>query len=136
MRRTITMLAVGTLLLALFVPEALARTGCASIFEGTDGPDTLKGDRCDNNISGLRGDDAIYGFRGNDTLYGNQGDDLLRGGRGRDELRGGSGDDRIFSGGLDGKRDLIFCGSGRDFASIAENDRAADDCEVVAVAIE
>lgn len=135
MRRTIAMLAVGTLFLALFVPAAFA-ADCASIFSGTNGPDTLEGDRCDNNISGLRGNDAIYGKGGNDTLYGNQDDDRLFGGRGSDELRGGSGNDRIFSGGLDGRRDLVFCGSGRDFASIAGNDRAADDCEVVAVAIE
>lgn len=135
MRRAMTILVLGTLLLALFVPGAVAATGCASIFSGTDGPDTLKGDRCDNNISGLRGNDAIYGFGGDDDLFGNQGNDLLRGGKGRDELRGGSGDDRIHSGGLDGKRDRVVCGSGRDFASIAENDFAARDCEVVAVSI-
>ncbi|HET7479147.1 MAG TPA: hypothetical protein VFJ72_06490 [Rubrobacteraceae bacterium] len=136
MRRATMILSIGVLLLALFVPGALAATGCASIFSGTDGPDTLRGDRCDNNISGLGGNDIIYGYGGDDELFGNQGDDLLRGGKGRDKLYGGSGNDRIFSGGLDGKRDRVVCGSGRDFASIAENDLAAKDCEVVAVAVE
>ena len=136
MRRVMMILVMGTFLLALFVPGAVAAADCASIFSGTDGPDTLKGDRCDNDISGLRGNDVIYGYRGADEIYGNQGSDRLYGGKGPDTLRGGDGDDRIRSGGLDGKRDLVYCGRGRDFASIAENDRAARDCEVVVVTIE
>lgn len=107
MRRAMTILVLGRLLLALFVPGAVAATGCASIFSGTDGPGTLRGDRCDNNVSGLGGNDAIYGFGGDDDLFGNRGDDLIRGGKGRDELRGGSGNDRIHSGGLDGKGDGV-----------------------------
>jgi len=132
-------LVTGAFLLALFVPGAMAEEAaadCASIFSGTDDPDTLKGDRCDNNISGLRGNDVIYGYRGADELYGNQGSDRLYGGKGPDKLYGGDGNDSIYSGGLDGKRDLVSCGRGRDFASIAENDRAARECEVVVVAIE
>src|SRR5829696_8241549 len=85
---------------------------------------------------GLRGHDVIYGYRGADELYGNQGSDRLYGGKGADKLYGGDGDDKIYSGGLDGKRDLVSCGWGRDFASIAENDRAARNCEVVVVTIE
>ena len=135
MRRATMTLVMGAFLLALFVPGAMA-ANCASIFSGTDGPDTLKGDRCNNNISGLRGNDVIYGYRGADELYGNQGSDRLYGGKGADKLYGGDGDDKIYSGGLDGKRDLVSCGRGRDFASIAENDRAARNCEVVAVVIE
>jgi Ca2+-binding RTX toxin-like protein len=141
MRRTTMILMMGAFLLALFVPgalaaESLATSGCASVFSGTDGPDTLKGDHCDNNISGLRGDDVIYGYRGADELYGNQDNDRLYGGKGRDDLHGGRGNDRIYSGSLDGVRDRIVCGDGRDFASIAENDYAASDCETVVVSIE
>jgi len=135
MRRIMMILVMGMVLLALFVPGAMA-ADCASIFSGMGGPDTLKGDRCDNNISGLGGNDIIYGYRGADELYGNQGSDRLYGGKGPDNLYGGDGNDSIYSGGLDGKRDLVSCGRGRDFASIAENDRAARNCEMVAVAIE
>jgi hypothetical protein len=136
MSRAMMILVMGAFLLALFVPGAVEAADCASIFSGTDGPDTLKGDRCDNDISGLRGNDVIYGYRGADELYGNQGSDRLYGGKGADKLYGGDGDDKIYSGGLDGKRDLVSCGWGRDFASIAENDRAARNCEVVVVTIE
>jgi hypothetical protein len=135
MSRAMMILMMGAFLLALIVPGAMA-ANCASIFSGTDGPDTLKGDRCDNDISGLRGNDVIYGYRGADELYGNQGSDRLYGGKGADKLYGGDGDDKIYSGGLDGKRDLVSCGWGRDFASIAENDRAARNCEVIVVTIE
>jgi hypothetical protein len=135
MRRAMMILVMGMVLLTLLVPGALA-ADCASIFSGMAGPDTLKGDRCDNNISGLGGNDIIYGYRGADELYGNQGSDRLYGGKGPDKLYGGGGNDRIRSGGLDGKQDLVSCGAGSDFASIAENDRAARDCEEVVVAIE
>jgi Ca2+-binding RTX toxin-like protein len=128
-------LVMGALLLALFAPGVIA-ADCASIFSGTDGPDTLKGDRCDNDISGLRGNDVIYGYRGADELYGNQGSDRLYGGKGADNLYGSDGDDKIYSGGLDGIGDLVFCGRGRDVAYIAENDRATRDCEMVVVTIE
>jgi Ca2+-binding RTX toxin-like protein len=110
-------LVATAVLLPLFVPGALARTGCASSYSGDDRPNTLTGDRCDNEINGLGGDDVI---RGN----------------GVDELRGGPGRDRIYSGAFDGKRDFVVCGAGRDFASISERDRVGGDCERVVLAIE
>lgn len=136
MRRVTMILAVAAVLLVLFVPGAPARTVCANSFSGTDGPDTLRGDRCDNKINGLRGDDDIRGNRGDDRLRDDEGGDRISGGEGADELRGGPGRDGIFSGIFDGRRDLVFCGAGRDFASIGENDRAARDCEQVAFTIE
>lgn len=136
MRRLTMILAATAVLLVLFVPGALAGSGCSSSYNGTNGPDTLTGDRCDNKINGLGGDDDIRGNRGGDTLNGDEDDDRLSGGKGADELRGGPGGDRIFSGVFDGKSDLVFCGAGRDFASIGENDRAAKDCEEVVFTIE
>ena len=135
MRRVTMVLAAAAVLLALFVPSALARTVCASSFSGDDRPNTLTGDRCDNEINGL-GDDVIRGKGGDDTLSGDENGDRLSGGNGADELRGGPGRDRIYSGDFDGRRDFVVCGAGRDFASIGEDDRVADDCERVAFAIE
>ena len=137
MRRSTMVLVAAAILLALFVPSALARTGCASSFSGDDRPNTLTGDRCDNEINGNGGDDVIRGNGGDDTLSGDEDDDRLSGAKGADELRGGPGRDKIYSGAFDGERDLVFCGAGRrDFASIGEGDRAADDCERVAFTIE
>ena len=136
MRRVTMILAVAAVLLALFAPNALARTVCTTSFDGTNGPDTLKGDRCDNEINGLRGDDDIRGNRGDDTLGGDEGGDRISGGDGGDELRGGAGRDRIYSGIFDERRDVVFCGAGRDFASLGENDRAAQDCEQVVFTVE
>ena len=136
MRRVTMVLVAAAVLLALFVPAALAMTGCASSYSGDDRPNTPTGDRCDNEISGLGGDDVIRGNGGNDTLSGDEDGDRLFGGNGADELRGGPGRDKIYSGAFDGRRDFVFCGAGRDFASIGENDRVADDCERVAFTIE
>ncbi len=136
MRRLAMVLTAAVVLLALFNPAAVARTGCASSFSGDDRPNTLTGDRCHNEINGLGGDDVIRGKGGDDTLSGDRDGDRISGGSGADELRGGPGRDRIHSGAFDGERDSVVCGAGRDFASIGENDRVADDCERVALAIE
>ena len=136
MRRVTMVLAAAAVLLALFVPGALARTVCASSFSGDDRPNTLTGDRCYNEINGLGGDDVISGKGGDDTLSGDGNGDRISGGGGADELRGGPGRDRIYSGAFDGERDVVVCGAGHDFASIGEFDRAADDCEEVAFTIE
>ena len=136
MRRVTTALVATAVLLALFVPGALARTGCASSYSGDDRPNALTGDRCDNKINCLDGDDVIRGTGGNDTLSGDEDGDRLSGGNGADELRGGSGRYRSYSDAFEGERDLVVCGAGRDFASIGEKDRIADDCERVVLAIE
>ena len=136
MRRVTMVLIAAVVLLALFVPAAVARTECASSFSGDDRPNTLTGDRCDNEINGLGGDDVIRGNGGDDMLSGDGDGDQISGGNGADELRGGPGRDRIYSGAFDGRRDFVVCGAGRDFASIGEDDRVADDCERVALAIE
>ncbi|WP_299473286.1 choice-of-anchor I family protein [uncultured Roseibium sp.] len=68
---------------------------------GTQGDDTLKGDKKGNFIFGLNGDDDIFGRRGNDKIFGNRGDDRIKGGKGNDFADGGQGiDTLVFSGKL------------------------------------
>ena len=77
---------------------ALAKT-----FTGGPGP---------NEISGTNRADTIRGLGGNDRLSGRGGDDKIYGNGGSDTIRGNNGDDRIFA--ADGRRDIIYCGSGTD----------------------
>ena len=123
MRRAAS-LAFLVLAVALVLGGGLA---LAATRTGTNGGETLYGTPRADTIRAYGGDDVVDGRGGPDLLYG---------GKGSDRLYGGFGNYRIRSGGLDGKRDLVSCGAGRDFAAIAENDRAAKDCEVVAVTIE
>jgi hypothetical protein len=55
---------------------------------GTDGPDTLNGDKIDagsyDTLLGLGGNDTLNGLAGNDTLIGGLGKDTLSGGAGKD----------------------------------------------------
>ena len=67
------------------------------LFLGTDGIDSLTGDR--KSSSGLT-DDLIYARGGNDTVDGGLGNDKIFGGQGRDLLIGGAGDD-LLDGGAD-----------------------------------
>lgn len=122
---------------------------------GTPRPDVITGNRRANRISGRRGNDRIcgragrdrlLGNAGNDRLFGGKGADLLRGGRGADLLRGGRGADRLIGGpgrdrlfggagpdvirAVDGRRDLVDCGPGRDRANVDRFDRVLN-CESV-----
>jgi len=85
-------------------------------------------------------DDVIYGMGGNDTLLGGQGDDRLYGGPGRDVLIGGPGADKLYGGpgsdtilAVDGERDIVDCGPGRDKAVVDPVDVVNKNCEVVVV---
>jgi Ca2+-binding RTX toxin-like protein len=64
-------------------------------------------------------------------LNGNGGADSLKGGSGHDVMSGGSGSD--FLGSVDGARDRVACGTGRDTAIVDTNDRVAAGCELVRV---
>ncbi|MBA3328514.1 MAG: hypothetical protein H0T43_09460 [Solirubrobacterales bacterium] len=68
----------------------------------------------------------LQGGRGRDTLNGNAGDDLIVGGFDTDRLSGGPGRDRLIA--LDGTRDTVDCGSGRDAAVVDRHDRVRS-CE-------
>lgn len=104
--------------------------------------------------SGRDGDDRIYGGDGRDTLYGFGGSDLLVGGDasdyifaeefrtrpghpgiarstnpGTDTVSAGGGGDHIEA--VDGRRDVIDCGGGKDAVWFDERlDTVSADCEL------
>jgi Ca2+-binding RTX toxin-like protein len=119
---------------------------------GLQGDDVLKGHANDDCLFGgvgsdrlsgaagndrLLGDDAGRAVPGNDRLFGNAGNDLLVGGPGRDRLRGGAGRNRLRGGlgsdrlnAVNGRRDRVNCGKGRDTARVDSFDRVRG-CEQV-----
>jgi Ca2+-binding RTX toxin-like protein len=136
----------------------------AAVRLGTDGQDFLIGTRFDDVLHGRGGIDFVDGRGGNDVLYGGDGgdevisfpgDDTLFGGRGNDFVIEGKGNNTLFGGGgndffqataIDAdrpgsedttpkKRDLVFCGSGRDTVVVDPGgiDVVASDCERVYV---
>jgi Ca2+-binding RTX toxin-like protein len=119
--------------------------------DGAAGNDCLFGGLGSDRLSGREGNDRLLGDdrrkgRGNDVLNGNGGNDLLSGGRGRDRLRGGKGKDRLSGGpgrnvliggpgndrlnSVNGKSDRLYCGRGRDRATVDRRDRVRG-CERV-----
>ena len=107
----------------------------ADRLDGGAGGDLIYGRAGNDRIRGLGGNDCLFGERGNDVLLGGPGDDSLAGGVGADELHGGTGGDtlqggrgrdRIFA--MDGARDVISCGPGRDTVRADRIDRTAG-CE-------
>ena len=58
----------------------------------------------------------IHGGNGRDRLIGGPGKDNLTGGRGHDVIRGGKGRDLLRA--IDGTRDRVNCGGGRDRAKV------------------
>ena len=149
-----TMMAV-----ALVVGSGVA---VAAVKFGTDGQDFLMGTKEGDVLHGRGGTDFIDGRGGDDVLYGGAGgdevisfpgDDILFGGRGNDFLIEGKGNNTLFGGGGNDffqataidpdrpgsvnttpkKRDLVFCGSGRDTVVVDPGgiDFVASDCERV-----
>jgi Ca2+-binding RTX toxin-like protein len=92
---------------------------------GAAGNDRLLGDDTD---AAVPGNDRLFGNAGNDLLVGGPGRDRLRGGAGRNRLRGGSGSDRLNA--VNGRRDRVNCGKGRDTARVDSFDRVRG-CEHV-----
>lgn len=81
MRKTVMMVALVALLVAMFAPAVYA-----AVREGNAG-DNYLGETC--------GDDVLFGEAGNDTLDANNcgpDEDVLRGGRGTDRLLANDGD--------------------------------------------
>lgn len=110
----------------------------SDFLNGEGGIDALYGEAGDDDLLGGNGTDQLYGGSGNDTMYGEAGndtldggsyDDFLDGGTGADILRGGSGGDRIHA--VDGTRDTIDCGLGRDIVRADPFDSIDDNCESV-----
>jgi Tol biopolymer transport system component len=89
-------------------------------------------------LDGGPGNDVLVGDFQQDTLSGGPGGDNLAGGASADTLVGGPGRDRIFGNGgrdtiyaVDGQRDAVSCGSGRDVVYADRIDVVNSDCEVV-----
>jgi hypothetical protein len=70
------------------------------------------------------------GRGGNDTIAGLAGADVIQGGPGRDTIDAGAGDDRIPAH-VDGTRDRLGCGAGRDIVTADPADIVPRSCEVV-----
>ena len=92
---------------------------------GAAGDDRLLGDDAG---AAVPGNDRLFGNAGNDLLVGGPGRDRLRGGAGRNRLRGGLGNDRLNA--VNGRRDRVNCGRGRDRARVDSFDRVRG-CERV-----
>ena len=104
-----------------------------------EGSDHLEGEAGNDTLRGRGGDDLLFGRIGDDVILGDEGADLLEGGRGRDRLDGGAGNDTITGGydadtlaggpgrdrlvAVDGTRDVVDCGPGRDTALVDRRDR-------------
>jgi Ca2+-binding RTX toxin-like protein len=114
---------------------------------GTQVADHLEGELGNDTLSGRGGDDHLFGRIGNDKLFGDAGDDELQGGRGRDVLSGGPGNDTLTGGfdadtmdggpgrdrlvAVDGSRDRVDCGAGRDDTAIVDRRDSVRNCEHV-----
>jgi Ca2+-binding RTX toxin-like protein len=102
---------------------------------GTDGPDTLRGTNGEDNLVGRGGEDILLGQGGSDNLLGGAGDDFLGDGAFTetqpDVLVGGAGDDELTAFNDPASRDIVACGTGRDYAEVDRKDTVADDCERV-----
>ena len=115
----------------------------------------LMGDSPAMSVNSRRdGDDVVYGGDGRDTIYGFGGEDLLGGGGasdyifaeefrtrfgrpgfarsknpGKDTVNSGGGGDHVEA--VDGHRDVISCGSGKDAVWFDEGlDTVSSDCEL------
>jgi Ca2+-binding RTX toxin-like protein len=84
----------------------------ADVMDGGDGNDRLAGSSGRDRLIGGKGDDKLTGGKGNDRLTGGSGNDTLSPGAGHDAIDGGAGNDTINS--VDGVRETVICGRGRD----------------------
>jgi Ca2+-binding RTX toxin-like protein len=130
-------------------------TNGSDVLIGTKDEDVLYGKGSTDFIDGRGGNDVLYGGAGSDEVISFPGDDILFGGRGNDFVIEGKGNNTLFGGGGNDffqataidpdrpgsvnttpkKRDLVFCGSGRDTVVVDPGgiDFVASDCERVYV---
>jgi RTX calcium-binding nonapeptide repeat (4 copies) len=103
--------------------------GCpqGGLLKGTDKPDLMAGEKGDDEVRGLGGSDDLNGGPGSDIVYGGDGDDYVGGGKGEDVIYGGDGNDNL--GDLDGQRDKLYCGKGKDRYYADKNDYVDSSCE-------
>jgi hypothetical protein len=126
--------------------DLLNGTTAADVMKGLGGNDIINGLQGNDSIDGGTGNDKLTGSEGNDKLIGGAGKDTLIGATGKDNLIGGAGNDKIdggpgpnkYSGGsgndtinsVNGKRETVSCGAGRDSVRADKADRVIG-CEKV-----
>ncbi len=126
--------------------DFLMGTNDDDVIYGKGGIDFIDGRGGDDVLYGGNGDDEVVSFPGDDILHGESGNDQIMEGKGNNKLYGGSGNDFFQATAIDPdtpgsenttakKRDLIFCGSGRDTVVVDPGrvDFVASDCEKVYV---
>jgi metallophosphoesterase (TIGR03767 family) len=106
--------------------DKIAGRGERDCLKGGPGKDRVKGGADRDRLAGGRGKDRLRGGAGKDRLAGSRGRDRLAGGTGKDRLRGGIRGDRINA--MDGERDIVNCGKGRDFVR-SDFDDVVKNCE-------
>ncbi|WP_199350044.1 ExeM/NucH family extracellular endonuclease [Nostoc flagelliforme] len=82
-----------------------------SVFNGSNGKDTLNGTSGRDELNGRNDTDILNGGNGNDTLNGDNGNDILLGQISNDILNSGNGDD-LLNGGQG--QDTLLGGNGND----------------------
>ncbi len=110
--------------------DKLAGTKRSDKLLGRDGDDRLRGKGGRDCARGGRGNDLIRGGDGRDRLAGNRHRDKLVGGPGRDKLLGGGRKDKLFA--IDGERDIVNCGKGRDDVALIDEFDVVKNCEALA----
>jgi Ca2+-binding RTX toxin-like protein len=78
---------------------------------GQDGDDIISSGIGSDSVSGGNGNDQLFGNISNDTLNGDEGNDTLRGGANSDVITGGIGNDLIYG---DRNQDVLTGGTGAD----------------------
>ena len=119
LRRIVTVLAVGALLLVLMAGAAYAVTKvCDTTCKGTNKRDTLTGTAADTTFYGKRGSDRITDIAGpdNDVVYAGRGKDTVNV---MDNVQGNNKDNG----------DYVDCGSGYDTVFFNESRDTVVNCE-------
>ena len=100
------------------------------------GNDNLFGGAGNDSLSGADGNDVLLGAAGNDKLSGGAGNDTLQGGAGNDNVNAGQGKNTVFGGSgndilnsVNGRKDTVDCGKGRDRLRADGNDKVRKGCE-------
>jgi Tol biopolymer transport system component/Ca2+-binding RTX toxin-like protein len=109
-----------------------AADGTRDVIVCGEGVDSVKADRIDvlrdcERVSYTAKGKTIKGTRRADVLIGGSGNDTILPGRGRDTILAGAGNDVIDS--VDGARDVVDCGPGRDRVT-ADRVDLLNGCEV------
>lgn len=99
--------------------EELDLSGTATIANGNDAGNYLRGAGLDDFLYGFGGNDFIEGQSGNDNLFGGAGHDRLAGGTGNDAIQGGADIDTVLLTGLLSDYALTFNADNIEVTNIA-----------------